>query len=108
MKETQTDEKRGNRKKRNGIVVSDKQDKTIIVETVRRMPHPLFKKIIKKKAKFVVHDEKNEAKIGDAVLIAETRPMSKNKRWRLVEVVSRSQKIHNSGDAANDTNADKS
>jgi small subunit ribosomal protein S17 len=108
MKETQTDEKRGSRKERNGIVVSDKQDKTIIVETVRRMPHPLFKKIIKKKSKFVVHDEKNEAKIGDMVLIAETRPTSKSKRWRLVKVVSLSQKIHNSGDGGNDTNADKS
>lgn len=78
---------RGLRKTRVGEVVSDKGDKTIIVKTITRVPHPKFGKIVKQVTKFHVHDEKNEAKIGDQVSIAETRPLSKLKRWRLVEVL---------------------
>jgi small subunit ribosomal protein S17 len=75
------------RKTRVGEVISDKMDKTIVVKTVTRVPHPLFGKIIKQVKKFHVHDEKNEAKVGDRVSIMETRPLSRLKRWRLVEVI---------------------
>jgi len=75
------------RKTRVGEVVSDKMTKTIVVEVERRVPHPRFKKIVRKTSKFYAHDEKEEAKIGDKVLISETRPMSKLKRWTLEEVL---------------------
>ena len=75
------------RKTRVGEVISDKMDKTIVVKTITRVPHPLFGKIIKQVKKFHVHDEKNEAKIGDRVSIMETRPLSRLKRWRLVEIL---------------------
>jgi small subunit ribosomal protein S17 len=75
------------RKTRVGEVISDKMDKTIVVKTVTRVPHPLFGKIVKRVKKFHVHDEKNEAKVGDRVSIMETRPLSRLKRWRLVEVI---------------------
>lgn len=78
---------RGIRKTVVGEVVSDKMDKTVVVRTVSRVPHPRFGKIVKHTAKFHAHDEKNEAKTGDKVRIAETRPLSKTKRWRLVEVL---------------------
>jgi small subunit ribosomal protein S17 len=78
---------RGHRKTLVGEVVSDKMDKTVVVRTVSRVPHARFGKIIKQIAKFHAHDEKNEAKVGDKVLIMETRPLSKQKRWRLVEVL---------------------
>jgi small subunit ribosomal protein S17 len=78
---------RGLRKTRVGEVISDKMDKTIVVKTITRVPHPLFGKIVKQVKKFHVHDEKNEARIGDRVSIAETRPLSRLKRWRLVEVI---------------------
>ncbi len=80
--------KRGNRKERVGVVVSDVQDKTIVVEVPRRTPHPLYKKVVSSKKKFTAHDENNTAKKGDTVRIAETRPLSKNKRWRLVEIIA--------------------
>jgi small subunit ribosomal protein S17 len=79
---------RGNRKERVGVVVSDVQNKTIVVEVMRRTPHKLYKKVVKVKKKFTAHDENNEAKLGDTVKIAETRPLSKNKRWRLLEIIS--------------------
>lgn len=78
---------RGIRKTLVGEVVSDKMDKTVVVRTVSRVPHPRFGKIVKHTAKFHAHDEKNEAKMGDKVRITETRPLSKTKRWRLVEVL---------------------
>ncbi|HEV2330627.1 MAG TPA: 30S ribosomal protein S17 [Verrucomicrobiae bacterium] len=81
--------KRGNRKERVGEVVSNKMTKTIVVRVQRRFPHPQFKKIVTAYKKFYAHDEKAEAKIGDTVRIEETRPMSKLKRWKLVEVVER-------------------
>jgi small subunit ribosomal protein S17 len=78
---------RGIRKSRTGIVVSDKMQKTIVVEIVRKAKHPLYGKTVKLTKKYKVHDEENAAKVGDKVLITETRPLSKDKRWRLVEVV---------------------
>ena len=87
--ETKTNESHGNRKQRIGEVVSNKMTKTIVVRVERRFPHPKFKKIVTSYNKFYAHDEKAEAKIGDTVRIEETRPLSKLKRWRLVEVVER-------------------
>ena len=77
------------RKERLGVVLSNKMQKTIVVQIRRKALHPEYGKVIEKAAKFKVHDEKNEAKIGDRVRIVETRPLSKDKRWRLVEIVSR-------------------
>ena len=85
----QPEVKRGNRKERVGEVISAKMAKTIIVRVQRRFPHPRFKKVVTAYSKFYAHDEKNEAKIGDRVRIEETRPLSKTKCWRLVEVVER-------------------
>ena len=76
------------RKERIGIVLSNKMQKTIVVQISRKAPHPYYGKVIQKFAKFKVHDEKNEAKVGDRVRIVETRPLSKDKRWRLVEILS--------------------
>ena len=76
------------RKSRVGVVVSDSMEKTIVVSVTRRVPHPRFKKIIKRSTKFYAHDEKSEAKIGDKVRIVEGRPVSKLKRWRLQEVLA--------------------
>jgi small subunit ribosomal protein S17 len=81
---------RGNRKERLGEVISNKMAKTITVRVERRFAHPRFKKVITGYKKFYAHDEKGEAKVGDRVRIEETRPLSKTKRWRLVEVVRKS------------------
>ena len=81
-------EERNLRKTRTGKVVSDKMDKTIVVEYVARVPHPKFKKIVKKSKKFYAHDENSTAKVGDKVRIVETRPLSKLKCWELVEVLT--------------------
>ena len=75
-------------KTRVGVVVSDKMTKTIVVEVERRVPHPQFKKIVRKTTKFYVHDEEGKAKVGDKVLIKESRPLSKLKRWTLLEVLA--------------------
>jgi small subunit ribosomal protein S17 len=80
---------RKHRKERTGEVVSDKMDKTIVVRVERRFRHPKFKKVVTQYKKFYAHDEKEEAKIGDVVRIEETRPLSKSKSWRLVEVVEK-------------------
>ena len=85
--ETATPESRGLRKVRVGEVVSNKMDKTIVVRAITRVPHPKFGKITKHVTTFNAHDEKNEAQIGDRVSIMETRPLSRTKRWRLVEVL---------------------
>lgn len=82
-------EERNLRKERVGIVVSDKMDKTIVVAVSERVKHPLYKKIANRTKKFKAHDENNVCGIGDKVLIAETRPLSKDKCWRLVEVVEK-------------------
>ena len=74
------------RKTREGVVVSDCQAKTIVVEVVRKTAHPLYKKVVKSTKKYYAHDEEKKAKVGDKVSIEETRPLSKLKRWRLVEV----------------------
>ena len=81
--------KRNLRKERIGVVVSNKMDKSIVVEIERREKHPIYGKFIKKTNRFMAHDEKNECNIGDTVRIMETRPMSKNKCWRLVEIIER-------------------
>ncbi len=80
---------RGSRKKRVGIVKSDKMDKTIVVQVERRISHPVYSKVIKLHKKFKAHDSSNEAKIGDLVEITETRPMSKDKRWRLSSIIQK-------------------
>ncbi len=82
-------EKRNLRKERIGLVVSNKMDKSIVVKIERRFKHPIYGKFIKKTNKFIAHDEKNECNIGDTVRIMETRPLSKNKNWRLVEIIER-------------------
>src|SRR3982751_5330703 len=80
---------RGTRKTRTGEVISSSMNKTIVVRTVTRVPHPKFGKIVKQMKKFYAHDEENKAKPGDRVRIMETRPLSKLKRWRLVEVLQK-------------------
>jgi len=80
---------RKNRKQRKGVVVSDRMDKSIVVLVERRLKHPLYGKFVKLSKKFMAHDENNEAKIGDKVRIMETRPLSKRKRWRLVEILEK-------------------
>lgn len=80
---------RGNRKTRIGRVVSDKMDKTIVVAVETKVRHPLYGKTLKVTTKFKAHDENNEAKVNDRVSIMETRPLSKDKRWRLVEIVEK-------------------
>ncbi|HAT83984.1 MAG TPA: 30S ribosomal protein S17 [Clostridiales bacterium] len=82
-------EERNLRKERVGIVVSDKMDKTIVVAVRERVKHPLYKKIVNRTKKFKAHDENNACGIGDKVLIQETRPLSKDKCWRLVEIVEK-------------------
>jgi small subunit ribosomal protein S17 len=80
---------RGNRKTRIGRVVSDKMEKTIVVAVETKVRHPLYGKTVNRTTKFKAHDENNEANINDRVLIMETRPLSKDKRWRLVEIVEK-------------------
>jgi small subunit ribosomal protein S17 len=82
-------ESRNLRKTRNGVVTSNKMDKTVTVAVERKVKHPIYGKFVKKTTKFHAHDEKNECSIGDVVKIMETRPLSKTKRWRLVEVVEK-------------------
>ena len=86
--QTETTKKPGLRKTRVGVVTSTKMDKTIVVEYVARVPHPKFKKIVKKSKKLYAHDENSTAKVGDKVRIVETRPLSKLKCWELVEVLT--------------------
>ena len=80
---------RGVRKERQGVVVSDKMDKTVVVKVSRRIRHPQYGKEITESRKFHAHDEENSAKVGDRVRIVETRPLSRLKRWRVVEIVER-------------------
>ena len=82
-------EERNLRKERTGQVISDKMDKSIVVSVQRKVKHPIYGKFIRKTARFMAHDEKNECGIGDTVKIMETRPLSKRKRWRLVEVLEK-------------------
>lgn len=87
--ETEPTEERNARKERIGVVVSDKMDKTITVSVRRQMKHPMYGKYLERSSKHMAHDEEEDAREGDTVRIMETRPISKNKRWRLVEVVER-------------------
>jgi len=80
---------RGRRKVILGVVTSDKMEKSRVIAVERRVMHPLYKKYVKRTSKFMAHDEKNESHIGDTVKIMETRPLSRHKRWRLVEIVER-------------------
>ena len=80
---------RNYRKTRNGVVVSDKADKTVVVNVQRQVVHPKYGKIVRLNKKYKAHDEKNECGIGDTVRIMETRPLSKTKRWRLVEILEK-------------------
>ena len=82
-------EERNLRKTRTGKVVSDKMDKTIVVAVEDHVKHPLYKKIVKRTYKLKAHDENNECKVGDTVKVIETRPLSKDKRWRLVEIMEK-------------------
>ncbi|HIU93521.1 MAG TPA: 30S ribosomal protein S17 [Candidatus Aphodomorpha intestinavium] len=82
-------EMRGYRKTRIGVVVSDKMDKTIVVAIKTKVRHPLYGKMVNRTRKFKAHDEQNECGVGDTVKIMETRPLSKDKRWRLVEIVEK-------------------
>jgi small subunit ribosomal protein S17 len=88
MSEVKTVE-RTQRKLREGYVISDKMDKTVVVEIATLKQHPLYKKTVRHRVKFKAHDEANECKVGDLVRVAETRPLSKEKRWRVVEVVKK-------------------
>ncbi|HXI43055.1 MAG TPA: 30S ribosomal protein S17 [Bryobacteraceae bacterium] len=87
------EEKKGHKNEKIGEVVSIKMTKTIIVQVSRRVPHPLYKRIITKRKKFYAHDEESRAKLGDVVRIIECRPLSKLKRWRLGEVVRRAAQV---------------
>ena len=88
MSETPQEAPISRRKTRVGTVISDKMDKTIVVEHIARVPHPKFNKIVKRSKKYYVHDEDSQAKIGDRVRIVETRPLSKLKRWTVQEVLT--------------------
>ena len=80
---------RGARKSRTGLVVSDKMEKTVVVAIERRVPHPVYGKMVTRTKRVKAHDEENSAKVGDTVRIVETRPLSKDKRWRVVEIMQR-------------------
>ena len=82
-------QKRGARKTRVGVVVSDKMQKTVVVAIDRRVPHPVYGKMVTRTTRLKAHDEENSAKTGDTVRIMETRPLSKDKRWRVVEILDR-------------------
>jgi small subunit ribosomal protein S17 len=84
-----SDSDRAQRKTRTGLVVSDKMAKTVVVAIERRVPHPVYGKMVTRTKRLKAHDEENTAKTGDTVRIAETRPLSKDKRWRVIEIVGR-------------------
>ena len=89
MTNAESTTERNARKSRTGLVVSDKMDKTVVVAIERRVPHPVYGKMVTRTKRLKAHDEENSAKVGDTVRIVETRPLSKDKRWRLVEIVNR-------------------
>jgi small subunit ribosomal protein S17 len=84
---TDSSEAKKQRKVRTGIVVSNKMDKTVVVEVSRTMLHPVYKKFIRRRKRFMAHDEENRCRIGDEVMIVETRPLSRNKNWRVRKIV---------------------
>lgn len=85
------DDGRGNPRFRQGVVVSDKMDRTVVVEVESRQRHPLYARRIRKTRKFMAHDEDNECRLGDLVVLVQTRPLSKNKRWRVREILRRAE-----------------
>ena len=89
MSETNTEPRRAGRKVREGVVVSDKMDKTIVVAVADRVKHPLYGKVMTQTTKLKAHDEDNQAGVGDRVRVMETRPLSATKRWRLIEIVEK-------------------
>ena len=91
MTDEQTTVERARRKTRTGVVLSDKMDKTVLVRIDRKVKHPVYGKIVKRSSKLAAHDEQNDAHVGDTVRVMETRPLSKSKRWRVVEVVERAE-----------------
>ena len=91
MTDEQTTAERARRKTRTGVVLSDKMDKTVLVRIDRKVKHPVYGKIVKRSSKLAAHDEQNDAHVGDTVRVMETRPLSKSKRWRVVEVVERAE-----------------
>jgi small subunit ribosomal protein S17 len=94
MEEVQTPgESRNRRKVRQGVVVSDRGDKTVVVSVERRFPHPLYGKAVTRTKKFHAHDPENQFRVGDVVRITETRPLSKLKRWRVLELVERPERV---------------
>jgi small subunit ribosomal protein S17 len=91
--EEQRENDRNRRKVRQGIVVSDKGDKTVVVSVERRFPHPLYGKAVTRTKRYHAHDEENQYQVGDVVRISETRPLSRLKRWRVVELVERPERV---------------
>lgn len=89
---------RGIRKKRTGIVISDRMDKTVVVEVERRFSDPVYKKTLTQKKRYKAHDEKNECKAGDKVLMMETRPLSHDKRWRIVSIIDHTNRLEKGPD----------
>ncbi len=85
------DDGRGNPRFRQGVVVSDKMDKTVVVEVENRQRHPLYSRRIRRTRKFMAHDESNECRVGDLVVLVQTRPLSKRKRWRVREILRRAE-----------------
>ena len=85
---------RGNRKFRTGTVTSDRMDKTVAVEIVRTYQHPLYKKIVRRSTKILAHDEQNECRVGDLVQVVEVRPFSRRKRWKVRQIVSKTESIN--------------
>jgi small subunit ribosomal protein S17 len=83
------DKERGNSKALAGLVVSDKMDKTVVVQVERLVKHPVYKKYVRRRAKFMAHDENNDCRVGDTVLIRQSRPLSRHKRWRVSKVLER-------------------
>lgn len=86
---SEQENERGHRKTRQGVVVSDKMDKTIVVQIDRMVMHPVYKKFVRRRVKYKAHDERNEARVGDTVLIEECRPLSRHKRWRMKSITNR-------------------
>ena len=84
-----TEQSRGNAKTLTGVVVSDKMDKTVVVQVERLIKHPVYKKYVRRRNKFAAHDETNECRLGDTVLIRQSRPLSRHKRWRVSKIVQR-------------------
>lgn len=89
MSTSATEEKKGNRRELDGTVVSDKMDKTVVIRVERTFRHPVYKKVVRTSKKYYAHDEKNEAKKGDAVRIVEAAPISKLKRWQLIQILEK-------------------